>query len=140
MAEITESMSIERPLREVYERWTDFESFPEFMEGVDEVRQVGADELYWKADVLGVEREWRARITEQVPLRRISWESIEGARNAGTVEFREFASGATKVTLTIDFEPEGAAEKTADALGLVYTRVTGDLLRFKEHMERASAT
>ncbi len=89
--------------------------------------------------MLGVEREWRARITEQVSPWRIAWESTEGARNAGVVEFSVVGLNATKVTLTVDFEPEGASEKAADVLGLIYTRVTGDLLRFKEHIEHEQA-
>jgi len=37
--------------------------------------------------------------------------------------------------LQLDYEPEGAAEKVGDLLGVVERRVKGDLERFKELIE-----
>ncbi len=113
------------------------ESFPQFIEGVEEVRRLDSGELYWKADILGVERGMARANHRAEPVPAHRKETIERARNGGAVEFREVGPNATKVRLTLEFEPEGAGEKIGGLLGLIYTRVTGDLLRFKEHMEQA---
>ena len=68
-----------RPLREVYNQWTQFEDFPRFMEGVLEVRQLDDKRLHWRAKVGGSEKEWEAEIVDQVPDRRIAWKNLRGA-------------------------------------------------------------
>jgi uncharacterized membrane protein len=40
MAEYETSLVVQAPLEEVYNQWTQFEEFPRFMEGVEEVRQL----------------------------------------------------------------------------------------------------
>ncbi len=67
MGATTHSIDINAPLRAVYNQWTQFEEFPRFMEGVEEVRQDGARNLFWKARIAGKEKQWEAEILEQVP-------------------------------------------------------------------------
>jgi uncharacterized membrane protein len=135
MSTIVESIDVAVPVRTAYDQWTQFESFPEFMEGVKSVRQLDDTTLEWVAEIAGKEERWRARITEQTPDERIAWTATEGARNAGVVTFHHLAEGRTRVTLQLDVEPEGAVESIGDALGMVQRRVKGDLERFKEFIE-----
>jgi uncharacterized membrane protein len=135
MSTIVESIDVAVPVRTAYDQWTQFESFPEFMEGVKSVRQVDDTTLEWVAEIAGKEERWRARITEQTPDERVAWTATEGARNAGVVTFHHLAEGRTRVTLQLDVEPEGAVESIGDALGMVQRRVKGDLERFKEFIE-----
>ncbi len=135
MATIEESVEVEVPVRTAYNQWTQFEEFPRFMEGVEEVRQLNDTKVHWVAEIAGQRREWDAEITEQVPEERISWCSTEGATNSGVVTFHRLGEGKSKVMLQLDFEPEGALEKAGDKLGLVKTRAKGDLKRFKEFIE-----
>lgn len=134
MAEIEKSIVVHAPLREVYNQWTQFEDFPRFMEGVLEVRQLDDKRLHWRARIGGNEKEWHAEIVDQVPDRRVAWRNLRGAANAGAVLFDSVPDG-TQVTLKLVYEPEGAAESVADALGVVGRRVAGDLGRFKEFIE-----
>src|ERR1700752_722756 len=67
MGSITHSIVVNAPLRVVYNQWTQFEEFPLFMEGVEEVRQEGDKRLLWKAKIAGKDKQWEAEITEQVP-------------------------------------------------------------------------
>jgi uncharacterized membrane protein len=76
----THSIEVNAPLRAVYNQWTQFEEFPRFMEGVEEVRQEGEKRLFWKAKIAGRVKEWEAEITNQVPDQRIAWEVSTGAR------------------------------------------------------------
>ena len=135
MATIEESVEVEVPVRTAYNQWTQFEEFPRFMEGVEEVRQLGDTRVHWVAEIAGQRREWDAEITEQIPDERIAWSSTEGATNAGVVTFHHLGEGKSKVMLQLDFEPEGALEQVGDKLGLVKTRTKGDLKRFKKFIE-----
>jgi uncharacterized membrane protein len=137
MSTIEKSVTVEVPVGTAYNQWTQFESFPEFMEGVESVTQIDDKHLHWKAEIAGVKREWDAEIVDQTPDERVTWRSLGGTKNDGTVSFRTEpgVSNATQVTLRLDYEPEGAVEKAGDLLQLVQRRVGGDLDRFKEFIE-----
>ncbi len=139
MAKIEKSIDINVPLRTAYNQWTQFEDFPRFMEGVKEVKQLDNKRLHWHAEVGGKDKEWDAEISEQTPDRRIAWHSTTGVRNAGQVSFQPIDDNRTRVTLLMDYEPEGAVEKAGDAMGMVSGRVEGDLQRFKEFIESRGA-
>jgi uncharacterized membrane protein len=141
MAELEKSIVVDAPLREVYNQWTQFEDFPRFMEGVEEVRQLDDKHLYWRARIGGVEREWHAEIVDQVPDERIAWRGLTGVAPSGAVLFKPQPDGRTEVTLRVQYEPEGVAENVASAMGVLGARVEGDLKRFKEFIEeRGRAT
>ena len=135
MSTIIESVDVDVPVSTSYDQWTQFESFPMFMEGVEEVEQLDDTTLRWKAKIAGQERTWKARITEQIPDERVAWTSIDGARNAGVVTFHRLADNQTRVTLQLDVDPDGALDNIGDALGFVERRAKGDLKRFKEFIE-----
>ena len=135
MSEILETTDVDVPVRTAYDQWTQFESFPQFMEGVKSVRQLDDTTLNWVADIAGREKEWTARITEQKPDDRVAWTAVDGAHNAGVVTFHRLDDAKTRVTLQLDVDPEGPIENVGDALGLVRRRVKGDLQRFKEFIE-----
>ena len=40
MATVQESITVDVPVRQAYNQWTQFEDFPNFMSGVDAVRQL----------------------------------------------------------------------------------------------------
>jgi uncharacterized membrane protein len=139
MSEILETIDLDVPVRTAYDQWTQFESFPQFMEGVDSVTQLDDTTLEWKADVAGVTKTWRAEISEQTPDQRIAWHSTSGARNAGVVTFHRIDDGTSRIALQLDVEPEGPVESVGDALGFVKRRATGDLERFKAFIESRRA-
>jgi uncharacterized membrane protein len=141
MSNIERSIDVSVPVREAYNQWTQFEQFPAFMEGVEEVRQLDDTHLHWRAQVGGHVKEWDAQIDEQVPDRRIAWHSTTGSRHAGAVTFHRLDNDHTRVMLQMDYEPEGLLESAGDALGVLSRRVEGDLERFKHYIEqRGSAT
>ncbi len=139
MAEIERSIVVAAPLRAVYNQWTQFESFPEFMDGVVEVRQLDERRLHWRARVAGREVEWDAVITQQVPDQVIGWRSVEGAPNAGNVRFQAEGPDRTLVRLHLVYEPQGPIEGAVDALGILHRRVEGDLERFRSFIEERRA-
>ncbi|HLV59090.1 MAG TPA: SRPBCC family protein [Natronosporangium sp.] len=135
MTTITESVEVAVPVRTAYNQWTQFEEFPRFMGGVAEVRQLSDTRTHWVTTVGGVTREFDAEITEQVPDRRVAWESISGARQAGTVDIEPVAADRSRVTVRMEYEPQRFTEKVADAMGLLRRQVRRDLDRFRDFIE-----
>jgi uncharacterized membrane protein len=141
MSTVEESVEVAVPVRTAYDQWTQFEEFPQFMEGVESVTQLDDTHLVWVAEIAGVRREWRAEVTEQHPDERVAWRATDGAHNAGVVTFHRLDEGRTRVMLQLDFDPEGLVEAAGDKLGVVQRRAAGDLARFKEFIEaRGSET
>lgn len=141
MATMEKSIDVNVPVQTAYNQWTQFESFPQFMEGVKEVQQLDDKRLHWRASIGGKEEEWDAVIEDQVPDQRVAWRSTTGAENAGLVSFVPLGPDSTRVTLRMTYQPEGFVEKAGDALGMADRRIQGDLERFKEFIEaRGSAS
>jgi len=132
---IEKSIDVHVPVRTAYNQWTQFEEFPRFMEGIEEVRQVDDTHLHFRANVGGKEKAWDAVITEQTPDQRIAWRDTAGAPNAGVVTFHRIAPSETRIMLQLEYDPRGFVENVGDAVGVVSNRVTGDLERFKEFIE-----
>jgi uncharacterized membrane protein len=135
MATVEKSIDVHVPISAAYNQWTQFEEFPRFMEGVKSVKQLDDTRLHWVASIGGKDEEWDAEITEQHPDERVAWTNVAGARNAGVVTFHTIDDTITRVTLQMDYEPEGFVENVGSALGFVSRRVEGDLERFKEFIE-----
>ncbi len=132
---IEQSIEVNVPIRTAYNQWTQFEDFPHFMQGVDEVRQLDDRRLHWRASFGGETHEWDAEIVEQQPELRVAWRNIDGKDNAGVVTFHKIDDGTTRIMVQMDWAPEGVKEKIGSALGADKSRVKGDLERFKEFIE-----
>ena len=132
---IEKSIHVQVPVRTAYNQWTQFEEFPQFMEGVKEVKQLDDEHVHWVAEIGGKRKEWDAEITEQIPDQRIAWRSVSGALNAGVVEFRPVDRDETEVRVRMTYDPEGAVESIGDFLKATDARVNGDLRRFKTFIE-----
>src|ERR671931_958404 len=117
MQTVEKSVEVEAPVTQVYNQWTQFEEFPRFMEGVEQVKQLDDKRLHWVAEIAGRRKEWDAEIFEQVPDQKIAWRSTSGAENAGIISFRPLASNRTEITVRMEYEPEGAVEAVASAMG-----------------------
>jgi len=139
MTQVEKEIVVGVPVRTAYNQWTQFEDFPQFMEGVKEVHQLDDRRLRWKAEVAGREKEWDAEIREQVPDQKIIWHSTSGAETAGIVHFEPQGAESTKVRLQMSYDPDGFLEGIGDALGFVGRRTEGDLKRFKEFIEARGA-
>jgi uncharacterized membrane protein len=132
---VDKSIEVAVPLRTAYNQWTQFEDFPKFMGGVQEVRQLDDRQLRWTAEIGGVRREWDAEIIEQVPDQKVAWAATEGATNAGAVFFSPLDASHTAVRLHLEYEPEGMVERVGDKLNVVERRAESDLEKFKDYIE-----
>jgi len=135
MGTTTHSIDVKSPLQSVYDQWTRFEDFPRFMRGVVEVRQHGPDLLSWKVLMGGKEKRWEARIIEQIPDTSIVWESVDGTSNRGAITFEPLGTEFTRLTVVMEYEPEGFLEKAGDLLGVPSGQVEESLKSFRELIE-----
>jgi uncharacterized membrane protein len=139
MPKIEQSIDIEVPVSTAYNQWTQFEEFPQFMDGVEEVRQLDETHLHWVAEIGGHREEWDAEITEQSPDERIAWKATGGKHNAGVVTFHRLDDQRCKIMLHLDWESEGLIEKLGSAIGQDDRQVKDDLERFKKLIESRGA-
>ena len=135
MSNITEAIDVDVPVSTAYNQWTQFETYPNFMEGVDKIEQLDATHTRWTVSIAGLSRTFDATITEQHPEERVAWKSDDGPHHAGVVTFHRLDDNTTRVTTQLDIDPEGFVENVADKTGILDRRVKGDLRRFKQFIE-----
>ena len=135
MSTVEQSIEVDVPVGVAYDQWTQFESFPTFMDGIEEVRQIDDTHLHWRANLGGHEVEWDAVITEQLPDERIAWKATDGKANAGVVTFHRLSDASSRIMVQIEHESEGVMEKVGSALGADTHEVKNALRRFKDLVE-----
>lgn len=142
MAQIIDTIDVDVPVSVAYNQWTQFESFPEFLDEVVSLTQMSDTLTRWRVNVGGVEREFDAEISEQHPDERIAWTSVGGeAVHAGAVTFHKLTDTSTRVTVQLDWDPDGLLESLGAAVGAGSHGVKKDLENFKEFIEsRGSET
>lgn len=103
------SITIQKPVEEVYAFWRDFQNLPRFMTHLESVTVTGENRSHWKAKApAGKSVEWDATITEDRPNELISWRSDEDAAvfNAGSVHFRRAPGDrGTEVRVEVEYDP-----------------------------------
>jgi uncharacterized membrane protein len=140
MASVVKSVDVDAPISAVYDQWTQFESFPQFMGGVDQITQSDDTHTHWVTSLGGVSREFDTEVTEQHPDERIAWKSTDGTTHAGVITFHRLGETSTTVAAQIAWQPDGI-DKAGAVLGFDDRQVQSDLDRFKDFIEsRGSAT
>jgi uncharacterized membrane protein len=136
MAQVTESVDVEVPVSVSYNQWTQFESFPHFLDFVESITQIDDTHTHWKIKIGGAEREFDAVTTEQNKDERIAWKSTGGDENqAGVVTFHRLSDTQSRVTVQLDWEPTGAVETVGAAIGVDDHAIKKDLENFKKMIE-----
>ena len=140
MAQIIETIDVDVPVRTAYNQWTQFESFPHFLDEVESITQTDATHTHWKVKVGGFEREFDAEITEQHPDERVAWRSVDGPEHSGVVTFHRLDADRTRVTVQLDWEPKGFVEKVGAALQVDDIQIRRDLEKFKDLAEETGGS
>lgn len=139
---VEESVTINRPVEELYRFWRNLENLPQFMTHLEKVERVTDTLSRWRAKGPGgASVEWNAEIINEVPNRVIGWRSIEGSDvvNAGSVNFEEVGPGrGTRVRVHLQYSPPGG--KVGAAVAKLFgrdaaTEIREDLRRFKQLLE-----
>ncbi len=143
---VAESVTIEKPARELYDFWRNFENLPQFMGHLQSVQVVDSRRSRWQAKApAGLSVSWEAEVINDVPGEKIAWRSLYPATvdNAGSVRFVEGPEGrGTEVHVTIDYIPP------AGKIGWIVAKLFGtdpaaevreDLRRLKSILEAGEA-
>ena len=136
MPQIIETIDVNVPVTVAYNQWTQFESFPHFLDEVVSITQIDDTHNHWVVNVGGAEREFDAEITEQHPDERVAWRSVGGeTEHAGVVTFHKLDENTTRVTAQIDWDPQGLLEKLGSLVGAGSHAVKKDLDNIKKFIE-----
>lgn len=137
---VTKSILVKGNPQEVYAVWSDFETFPNFMENIKSITKKHGDTSHWVMHgPAGTTWDWEAKTTRQEPGKRIAWRSTDEGRmqTSGQVTFSEQGEGFTEVTVTLHYEPPAgwagatAVKLFADPEGTL----AEDLRNFKQYFE-----
>ena len=139
---VDESVTINRPIEELYRFWRNLENLPQFMHHLESVERVTDTLSRWRAHGPGGKIvEWNAEIINEVPNKVIGWRSIEGSDvvSAGSVNFDDAGPGrGTRVQVHLQYSPPGGKVGAAVARLLgrdAATEIREDLRRFKQILE-----
>ena len=132
---VQQAADIGVPLSTVYNQWTQFEEWPQFMHRLDQATQEDDCTVSFRTKVWGMSKEFTGQIVEQRPDERIQWSVKEGVVHTGVVTFHELAPSLTRVQVTLDVEPGSLIEKAARGMRHVKRAVRADLARFKAFIE-----
>jgi uncharacterized membrane protein len=132
---IEEHTDIAVPRSVAYNQWTQMEVLPGIVKGVAAVEQGKDDETRWTSKIGPVRREWKAKITEQVPDERIAWKSNGGPQHEGVVTFHSLDEDLTHVMIQMHYVPHGPLETVGNKLRIQRRRVRRDLRLFKHFLE-----
>jgi uncharacterized membrane protein len=139
---VLESVTINRPIEQLYRFWRNLENLPQFMRHLEAVDKVTDTISHWRAKgPAGRIVEWDAEIFNEIPNKLIAWRSLEGADvvSAGSVNFDSAAAGrGTRVTVHLQYSPMGGNMGAAIArlFGAdAETQIREDLRRFKQLLE-----
>lgn len=138
---VDESVTINRPIAELYRFWRNLENLPRFMTHLQSVERVTDTLSRWRAKgPVGSDVEWNAEIINEVPHQVIGWKSIEGSDvvSAGSVHFDDEGDRGTRVRVRLQYSPPGG--KVGAAIARLMgsdpaTQIREDLRRFKQIVE-----
>jgi uncharacterized membrane protein len=139
---VEHAVTVNKPAREVYEFWRDFENLPRFMTHLVDVDTTTDGRSHWVArGPLGLTVEWDAEIIVDIPGEAIGWKSIEGSDvdTAGSVRFRQLPhSRGTEVRVNLKYDPPAGRVGIAAAKLFGFSpkdQIRADMRRFKQILE-----
>jgi uncharacterized membrane protein len=139
---VLRSITVGRPVNEVYAYWKDFTNFPRFMQHVESVEVTGDGRSRWRATgPAGTHAEWTSEIVDDRPNELIAWQTVGDSNlyHTGKVTFRPGPRGeGTIVSVEMQYAPPGG--QIGAALLKLFRKEPGqqvidDLRRFKQVME-----
>jgi hypothetical protein len=132
---VQQSVDIGVGIETVYNQFTQFEQWPEFMHRVTRVTQEDDCTLSFAVKIWAKTKEFTAKIETQRPDQRIKWKVSQGITHTGVVTFHELGPNLTRVLVGMDMQPGGPLEKVARGMRHLKRAVRADLHRFKAFIE-----
>ncbi len=144
MPRAEETVIVDAPVSEVYNRWLEFDRFPDFMGNVKSVTKKGSDKLsHWVVKgPLNTSIEFDAELTTAEPNKRIAWNSRDSGdiKTTGQVTFTELGTGQTQIHVILNYDPPAGAlgDVVAKIFSNPQTELEEDMERFKKLMNHTT--
>ena len=132
---VQQSMDVAVPIETVYNQWTQFEEWPQFMHRVTRVTQDDPCRVSFATKIWAKTKEFTAAIETQRPEERIKWRVEQGITHTGVVTFHELAPRLTRVELSVDVDPGSLLEKAVRGMRHIKRAMRADMHRFKAYIE-----
>jgi uncharacterized membrane protein len=140
MIRIEHTIDVATSAAKAYSQWTQYESYPLFMENVKEVRETKADCLHWRVQRYNGEAEWDSEITAKVPQRMLAWRDLDDESNESTtISIHEVDTTHCRVQVILHVDLHVPPQRVATTEIAMKERVEADLARFKALMEHPEA-
>ena len=142
LAQVRQTITIGRPVGDVYEFWRAFEHLPSFMTNLESVTVTSDGRSHWRArGPAGRTVEWDSEVLEDRPSELIAWRATPGSqiRHAGEVRFRGAPGNrGTEVQVDLQYAPPGGI--FGQTVARLFSREPGqqvdtDLRRLKQVLE-----
>jgi uncharacterized membrane protein len=137
---LLEAVDIQAPVAVSWALWEDVERWPVFLSHVKHVKRIDGSTFVWQVSLPGADKSFVAELTEVVPGERIAWRTTEGVHHAGVVTFHHLSDTESRVTLQIEYDPQGFVEHLGALTNLDSTLANYDLGEFQRMAERQAAT
>ncbi|MGW3683202.1 SRPBCC family protein [Streptomyces prasinus] len=138
-ASLVETVDIEAPVSVTWALWSDVTKWPSFLSHVRIVQPLDERRFAWQLSLPGADKNFVAELTEVVPENRIAWRTTEGVHHAGVVTFHRLGDTSSRVTLQIEYDPQGFVERLGALTNLDSTLANYDLGEFQKLAETATA-
>ncbi|MFH8408803.1 SRPBCC family protein [Streptomyces sp. NPDC018019] len=136
---LLESVDIEAPVAVSWALWSDVTRWPEFLSHVRLVERLDDTHFSWQLSLPGADKKFVAELTEVKPQERIAWKTTGGVHHAGVVTFHRLGDTSSRVTLQIEYAPQGFVEHLGALTNLDSTLANYDLGEFRKLAETAAA-
>ncbi|WP_330172237.1 SRPBCC family protein [Streptomyces sp. NBC_01498] len=136
---LIEAVDIKAPVAVSWALWQDVERWPSFLSHVKHVERIDSALFAWQVSLPGADKSFVAELTEVVPENRIAWRTTEGVHHAGVVTFHRISATESRVTLQIEYDPQGFVERLGALTNLDSALATYDLEEFRRMAEREAA-
>jgi uncharacterized membrane protein len=133
---IVEAIDVGAPIDVVYDAWTEYDSWPDFMKKVEKAH-LDPDEgtVSFEGKVFWSNRSWDATIVDQIATRRVVWESTgDKGTLSGAVTFHALTDDLTRIVAVVEYRPRGFMEKVANVWRPVGRRLRLELKFFVHHV------
>ncbi|MFJ4716557.1 SRPBCC family protein [Streptomyces sp. NPDC088785] len=134
-ASLLETVDLEAPVAVAWELWSDVSRWPAFLSHVRIVERLDERRFAWQLELPGADKNFVAELTEVIPEDRIAWRTVEGVEHAGVVTFHRLGETSSRVTLQIEYDPQGFVERIGALTNLDSTLANYDLGEFQKLAE-----
>ncbi|GAA1504585.1 SRPBCC family protein [Streptomyces albidochromogenes] len=132
---LLETVDVNAPVSLSWELWSDVTKWPAFLSHVERVDRIDEKRFTWWLSLPGANKYFAAELTEVVTEDRIAWKTIAGVHHAGVVTFHRLSDTTSRVTVQVEYDPQGFVEHLGALTNLDKVLANYDLGQFQRMAE-----